>query len=171
MDVLNVRGNIHPGRYLEIVQGLDALSVAWTKNGLRKRAELIAGSYIIPTDAELIATLLSDGAIAANSRTEKVSNGSWIRIADGRTPEQAVATLLLVVELDQVLIEAVVDCVGIRESRKSGDGWLRVNARGRLGKPQVSQINMLPHTPDVMITFQVEEIGVYLHFATDNNPG
>jgi hypothetical protein len=72
MDVLNVRSDIHPGSDLEIVKGLDTLSVAWAKHGLRKRTEFIAGTDIVPANAELISTCSPDGAIAANARTEKV---------------------------------------------------------------------------------------------------
>ena len=72
MDVLNVRGDIHPGCYLEVVEGFDAGSVARTEHGLRKRAELVAGTDIVPADAELIAALLSDRAVTADAGTEEV---------------------------------------------------------------------------------------------------
>ncbi len=91
MDVLDVRSDIHPRCDLEIVKGLDALSVAWAKHGLRKRTEFIRGANIVPSKAELIATFSSDRAVSANSRTKKVCDGRWIRIADGRASEQAVS--------------------------------------------------------------------------------
>ena len=73
MDVLNVWGDIHPRVDLEVVEGLDTGSVAGTKHGLRKRAELVAGTDEVPADAELIAALLADQRAAFYSvLTEEV---------------------------------------------------------------------------------------------------
>ena len=82
MDVLKVRADVHPWADLELVVGLNAGLVTWTEYCLRNRAKFIAGTDIVPADAKLIATLLTDRAVTSQAGTEEVLDRRRICITD-----------------------------------------------------------------------------------------
>ncbi len=114
------RGDVDHRRDLEVVERLDTGAVAGAEQRLRQWAKFVACTDIVPADAKRIAALLIEWTVPTDTGAQEVANRRGVAVADRGSPEQPIAPFFLAPELDQILIEARVDCVGIRKCRKAG---------------------------------------------------
>ena len=101
--------------------------------------------------------------IATDARGQEVTDRRRVSITDRGSAKQLVAPFFFAPELDQVLVEASIDRVGIGNRGKAGDGRFGIDAWRRLSKREIRQLHMLPHPADMDVTFAIKKIGIELN--------